>query len=174
MWDNIYRTAYWDVVHSYNTALPGWLVLVARRHIEAVAQLSQAESIELGLLISATSQALEQVTYCIKTYVIQFAEAAEHPHVHVHIVPRMADQPDQRRGPKIFGYLNVAESERVPDDEMDRIAMQVRAMLLTLHPVKSEDAASEYVTRPYDHDCTQHNTMGFLACLPAQPDSDRS
>ena len=37
LWDCIHRTAYWDIVHSYNTALPGWLVLVARRHIEAVA-----------------------------------------------------------------------------------------------------------------------------------------
>ncbi len=26
LWDNIYRTAHWDLVHSYNTALPGWLV----------------------------------------------------------------------------------------------------------------------------------------------------
>jgi diadenosine tetraphosphate (Ap4A) HIT family hydrolase len=138
-WDNIYRTPYWDVVHSYNTALPGWLVLVARRHIEAVAELSSAESIELGLLITATSQALEQVTHCIKTYVVQFAESAEHPHVHVHIVPRMADQPDHRRGPLVFGYLGVAESERVSADEMDRIAMQVRAILLTSYPVEPDD-----------------------------------
>src|SRR5690349_2890677 len=40
LWDCIYRTPYWDVVHSYNTALPGWLVLVARRHIAAIAELT--------------------------------------------------------------------------------------------------------------------------------------
>ena len=27
-WDCIYRTSYWDVAHSYDTALLGWLVLV--------------------------------------------------------------------------------------------------------------------------------------------------
>jgi diadenosine tetraphosphate (Ap4A) HIT family hydrolase len=136
LWDNIYRTQYWDVVHSYNTALPGWVVLVVRRHIEAVADLSQAESIELGLLITATSQALTEVIHCAKTYVIQFAEAVEHPHVHVHIVPRMADQPADRRGPLIFGYLGVPEQERVPEDEMNRIASQMRVSLTERHPIE--------------------------------------
>ncbi|MCB0099933.1 MAG: hypothetical protein KDE46_29575, partial [Caldilineaceae bacterium] len=48
LWDNIYRTAHWDVVHSFNTSLPGWLVLVARRHMAAVAELTAAEAAELG------------------------------------------------------------------------------------------------------------------------------
>lgn len=128
-WDNIYRTKYWDVVHSYNTSLPGWTALVLRRHAEAVAELSPQESVELGRLITATSQALQQVTHCLKTYVIQFAEAAEHPHVHFHIIPRMADQPDDRRGPLIFGYLGVSEQERVPEEVMNRIAQEMRSML---------------------------------------------
>ena len=27
-WDNIYRSAYWDLVHAYNSSLLGWLVLI--------------------------------------------------------------------------------------------------------------------------------------------------
>lgn len=134
-WDDIYRTRHWDVVHAYDTALPGWLVLVAQRHIEAVAELTPDEASELGLLIAATSQALRGATNCRKTYVAQFAEAAGHPHVHVHIVPRMADQPADRRGPQVFGYLGVAESERVPEREMNRIAMHVRAALGAFQPI---------------------------------------
>lgn len=38
LWDCIHRAQFWDVVHSYNTALPGWLVLVARRHIAEMAE----------------------------------------------------------------------------------------------------------------------------------------
>jgi diadenosine tetraphosphate (Ap4A) HIT family hydrolase len=91
--DAIYRTDFWDVVHSYNTSLPGWLVLIARRHIEAIAELTAPEAVELGLLIQRVSHALQVTTGCVKTYVCQFAEAAEQPHVHFHIVPRMADQP---------------------------------------------------------------------------------
>ncbi len=110
---------------------------MARRHIEVVADLSRAESVELGLLITATSQALTEAVHCAKTYVIQFAEAVEHPHVHVHIVPRMADQPADRRGPLIFGYLGVPEQDRVPEHEMNRIASELR-VLLAKHHLKEE------------------------------------
>ena len=131
LWDAIYRTDCWDVVHSYNTSLPGWLVLIARRHIEAIAELTPPEAVELGLLIQRVSQALQATTGCIKTYVIQFAEAADHPHVHFHVVPRMADQPPERRGPHIFGYLGVADHERIDEATMNDIARHVRERLET-------------------------------------------
>lgn len=126
LWDNIWRTAYWDVVHAYNTSLPGWLVLVARRHIEAVAELTEAEAAELGLLQQRVSLLLGEVTGCVKTYIIQFAEAKEHPHVHFHVVPRLADQPEAYRSTNIFGYLGVPEAERVPEADMDAIVLQIR------------------------------------------------
>jgi len=129
LWDSIERTDYWDVVHSYNTALVGWLVLVARRHISAIDELSEAEAAELGSLIRRVSLALKEVTGCTKTYVVQFAEHPDHPHVHFHIVPRMADQPEDRRGPNVFKYLNVGDEERVSEDEMNRIAVEIRRSL---------------------------------------------
>jgi len=129
LWDCIHRTPYWDVVHSYNTALPGWLVLVARRHIEAVDKLTEEEAAELGVLLRRVSLALRDITGCLKTYVIQFAETAEHPHVHFHVIPRMADQPEDRRSTKIFGYLGVPEEERVSETTMNMIAVKVRGML---------------------------------------------
>jgi diadenosine tetraphosphate (Ap4A) HIT family hydrolase len=129
-WDNILRTRYWDVVHSFNTALPGWLVLVCRRHVEAVHGLTDDEATELGLLLRRVSLALREVTGCLKTYVIQFAEAEGHPHVHFHVVPRMADQPADRRGPQVFGYLGVPEGERVGEDVMNDLALRIRHILL--------------------------------------------
>jgi diadenosine tetraphosphate (Ap4A) HIT family hydrolase len=130
LWDDIHHTMYWDIVHAYNTALPGWLVLVVRRHIESLDELTEAEAVELGQLIRRVSIALKIATGCQKTYVIQFAEAAEHPHVHVHVVPRMADQPEDRRSTKIFGYLGVPEAERVDENTMNEIAAKVRQTLL--------------------------------------------
>jgi diadenosine tetraphosphate (Ap4A) HIT family hydrolase len=130
LWDNILRTRYWDVVHSFNTALPGWLVLVCRRHVEAVHELTDDEATELGLLLRRVSLALREVTGCLKTYVIQFAEAEGHPHVHFHVVPRMADQPADRRGPQVFGYLGVPEGERVGEDVMNDLALRIRHILL--------------------------------------------
>ena len=130
-WDSIYRTGLWDIVHSYNTALPGWLVLVARRHIGSLDELTDPEAVELGRLIRRTSCALKEVTGCIKTYVIQFAEAAEHRHVHFHIIPRMADLPEDRHSTQIFGYLGVPAEERVSQEVMNAIAVRVREILLT-------------------------------------------
>ncbi|RIK17944.1 MAG: HIT family protein, partial [Anaerolineae bacterium] len=58
-------------------------------------------------------------------------EQAEHPHVHFHIVPRMAGQPDDRRGPRVFGYLGVPEDERVSEEKMNEIAAGVGQYLAT-------------------------------------------
>jgi diadenosine tetraphosphate (Ap4A) HIT family hydrolase len=132
LWDSIHRTPYWDVVHSYNTALPGWLVLVLRRHIVALDEMTDEEAAELGILIRRVSVARKEVTGCLKTYVIQFAEAAEHPHVHVQIIPRMPDQPEDRRSTGIFGYLGVPEDEQVSDSTMNEIAAQIREHLTTV------------------------------------------
>jgi diadenosine tetraphosphate (Ap4A) HIT family hydrolase len=131
LWDAIYRSQYWDVVHSYNTSLPGWLVLVARRHMTVLDEMTDEEAAELGLLIRRVSVALKATTGCLKTYVIQFAEAAEHPHVHFHIVPRMADQPEDRRSMKAFSYLGVPEEERVSESSMNELAARIRPILLS-------------------------------------------
>lgn len=129
LWDSIHRTAYWDLVHSYNTSLPGWLVLVARRHVAAIDELSDEEAAELGVLLRRVSAALRDATGCAKTYVVQFAEQAEHPPVHFHVIPRLADQPVERRGPAVFGYLGVAEAERVSEERMNAIAAAVRLFI---------------------------------------------
>src|SRR5687768_793759 len=47
-WDSIVRTPGWDVVHAFGTSVAGWTVLVARRHITAVADMTDAEALELG------------------------------------------------------------------------------------------------------------------------------
>lgn len=132
LWDSIFRTRYWDVVHHFDTELPGWLVLVARRHIATVAELSEAEASEMGILIRKISLALKQVTDCQKTYVMQFADHPQHPHVHIHIAPRMKDQPDARGGPRIMEYTGVAESERVDEATMNEIGQHVRQRLLAM------------------------------------------
>lgn len=136
LWDSILRTPYWDVAHAYNTALPGWLVLVARRHVASVDALTDEEAQALGVLLRRVSLALKATTGCVKTYVVQFAEAADHPHVHFHVIPRMADQPDEVRGPRIFALLGVAEAERVGDDAMNALAVRIRRQLMEHGPIR--------------------------------------
>lgn len=130
LWDNIYRTAYWDVVHCNSTSLPGWMVLVVRRHIVAIADLTEAEAIELGRLQRWVSMALQQALGCTKTYVVQFAEHPQHPHVHFHIIPIMADTSADERSIHVFKHLGVPEAERVSEARMNEIAIAVRDFLL--------------------------------------------
>lgn len=130
LWDCIYRTPLWDVAHCYETSLAGWLVLIVRRHIESLDELTDVEAIQLGQMIRRTSAALKEVSSCLKTYVLQFAESPQHPHVHFHIIPRMADLPESRRSTQIFGYLGVPDKERVSEEEMNAIALRVREKLL--------------------------------------------
>lgn len=130
LWDNIYRTAYWDVVHCNSTSLPGWMVLVVRRHIAAIADLTEAEAIELGRLQRFVSMALQQTLGCAKTYVVQFAEHPQHPHVHFHIIPVMADMPASERSIHVFKHLGVPEAECVSEARMNEIAANVQAFLI--------------------------------------------
>lgn len=129
LWDCIQRTSNWDIVHSYNTSLPGWLVLIARRHIASIDEMSVAEATALGPLLRQTSIALKAVMGCSKTYVVQFAEAPGHPHVHFHVIPRMADLPAERRSNNIFSYLGVPVEERVSEEAMNEIARKIQPFL---------------------------------------------
>ena len=126
VWDSIHRTLQWDLVHANNTSLPGWLVLVSRRHCASIDLLTPDEVSELGSLIRQASIALKLTVGSAKTYVMQFAERPDHPHVHFHIVPRMPEQPDAFLGPKVFGYLGVSDSQRVPESIMNELAARIR------------------------------------------------
>lgn len=126
LWNCIVRTTFFDVVHAFNTSLPGWIVLVTRRHISAIDELREEEAIELGILIRKVSVELKVILNCTKTYVMQFAEQPGHSHVHFHVVPRMPDLADENRGANIFNYLGVATESRVPETKMNEIAEKLR------------------------------------------------
>lgn len=120
---------YWRVAHAFDTAVPGWLVLLPRRHVAAVHDLTDAEASALGMWQVRLSRALRSLTGCAKTYVVQFAEAEGFAHVHFHIVPRMADLPPEYRGPGVFELLRRPEPEWVTAGQADRTACLLRARL---------------------------------------------
>jgi diadenosine tetraphosphate (Ap4A) HIT family hydrolase len=120
---------YWRAAHAFGTGIPGWLVLVPRRHVTAIADLTDAEAAALGPWQVRLSRALQAVTGCTKTYIAQFAEAKGFGHVHFHIVPRMGDLPDDLRGPKIFAALGRDERHDVPATERDRLALLIARAL---------------------------------------------
>ena len=126
-WDNIVRTEHWDVLHAYDSQLLGWLILVTLEHRDSLADLFDAEADELGRLTRDISLALADLTGCPKTYLAQFAENPDHQHVHVHLVARTAAIAENRRGPRAFALLGADEDERVPEADMNELALGLRA-----------------------------------------------
>ncbi|MFJ9944127.1 HIT family protein [Streptomyces erythrochromogenes] len=127
--ERVAQDRHWRVAHALNSALPGWLVLLPRRHVVAVHDLTDAEASALGAWQVRLSRALRSVTGCTKTYVVQFAEAEGFAHVHFHIVPRTADLLPEHRGPGVFGLLRRPEQEWVTAEQADRMAHALRSRL---------------------------------------------
>lgn len=120
---------HWRVAHAVGTVLEGWLVVVPRRHVITVAELTDAEADRLGTWQVRLSRALHQVTGCAKTYVVQFAEAEGFAHVHFHLIPRLPDHPHDLRGPAVFSCLAGPQEERVTAQRMDSIGESLQRIL---------------------------------------------
>jgi diadenosine tetraphosphate (Ap4A) HIT family hydrolase len=127
--ERIFETEHWRVVHAFNTSLPGWLVVIAKRHVASFAELTEAEALEFGQFLHSVSRALQEVTGAVKTYTILFAEHPEHPHVHFHVIPRAADMPELERSKNVFQHLGVSEDKTVPLTERVALSEKLQAVL---------------------------------------------
>lgn len=129
----IYQGRGWLVEHAYPTGLLGWLVIVLARHAEALHELSIDEAAELGRLQWAVSRVLSAERGSLKEYSVFFAETPGFAHVHLHMVPRAPDLPDELRGGRVFALLGVPEGDIVPPDEVagfcERSGAALRALL---------------------------------------------
>jgi len=127
--ERIYVDGLWRVAHAFDSSLRGWLVVVPRRHVTSIADLTGAEAAALGPLLRRVSLALRDVVRCAKTYVIQFGEADGFAHLHFHVVPRMPDLPPEHRGPRVFHYLSRPEAEWLTAGARAEIARSLAARL---------------------------------------------
>ena len=119
----------WRVAHAFGTALPGWLVVVPRRHVIALDVLTAEEAADLGPLLSSVTAAMRGVLGCAKTYVALFAEAEGFAHVHFHLIPRAADLAPDLRGPRVFGLLGGDPGHHVPETVRDDVAAKLASAL---------------------------------------------
>jgi diadenosine tetraphosphate (Ap4A) HIT family hydrolase len=127
--EDVLHTDHWRVVHAFNSTLPGWLVLLPTRHVTSYTELTAAAADELGGLVRRLATALEAVTGCRKTYLMQFSEAEGFSHLHLHLVPRLPDHPEDALGPRVFTYLTEEQAQWLPEAQRDTIALTIRAAL---------------------------------------------
>jgi diadenosine tetraphosphate (Ap4A) HIT family hydrolase len=119
----------WRVAHAFGTALPGWLVVLPRRHVTALDELTPEEAADLGPLLRGLTAAMRSVLGCAKSYVALFAEAEGFAHVHFHVIPRADDLEGDLRGPRIFGLLGGDPERHVPEAVMDDVAASLASAL---------------------------------------------
>ena len=119
----------WRVAHAFNSALEGWLVVLPLRHVTSMDELTSTEAEALGSILRRASRALTTVVGSAKAYFMFFAEADGFAHLHVHVVPRMEWFTHDQLGPRVFAFLGGPESEWVSENDMDDLALRLRATL---------------------------------------------
>ena len=121
----IYQNASWTVEHAYPTGLPFWLVIVLREHKEAMHELNEAEFQDLLSIQKRAVKILRKLTGCKKEYIIVMCEGEGFQHLHVHIIPRAEDMPDEYKGKNIFKYLKLPKEKIVPEEKIKEICQQL-------------------------------------------------
>lgn len=106
----IYQDDLWQLQHVDPIALVGWLILKPLRHVESFTELTPKEAATFGPLTRRITRAMTGVLNPIKIYMSLYAEAEGFAHVHIHLIPRYADTPPERRGPGIFEYLRESKT----------------------------------------------------------------
>lgn len=118
----------WRVVHAIRSGMLGWLVLVPRRHVMELAELTSEEAASLGGWQVRLARVLAEEFRAPKTYVAEFGELPGF-HLHFHVVPRPVDLDERWRGPGVFGLLGRSADDEVSADDRDALATRLAARL---------------------------------------------
>lgn len=122
----IFKGKYWVVDHAYPTKLLGWLVIVLKRHAEALHELTKEEFSELAELQEKSVKLIHNEFQTEKEYVACFAEAEHFKHIHFHIIPKTAEVTDELKGPKVFALLKAEEANAIPEELIKELSNRLR------------------------------------------------
>ena len=114
----IYSGEYWFVEHAYPVKQMGWIVIVLKRHVEALHELTAEEFTELGNIQARLSKLLRETLECQKEYVSCYAEKEHFRHIHFHVFAKPHDLPNELFGGRSFALINIPEEEAVAPEEI--------------------------------------------------------
>lgn len=114
----IFEGEYWFVEHAYPVRMIGWIVIVLKRHAEALHELTLKEFSELAQIQSKITRFLLEELHCEKEYVSCYAEMEHFRHIHFHVFARPYDFPEEMKGGKSFALLKVSAEDAVPPNEI--------------------------------------------------------
>ena len=130
----LYEDERWQVQPVAPACLPGWMMLIARRHAVGLVGLDDEEAAGLGLLLRHLERVLLAVTGAERIYSAALGE--REPHFHLHMVPRYQVMPRDARGFAVFDLQRAAQTGEleVPTVEIARVAEAYRAALRATPP----------------------------------------
>src|SRR5687768_4937675 len=114
----IFEGTHWFVEHAYPVKVIGWIVIVLKRHAEALHELHAEEFAELAQIQSKLIPLLYKELDCEKEYVSCYAEMEHFRHIHFHIFAKPHGFPEELKGGKSFALLKVPIEEAVPPNDI--------------------------------------------------------
>jgi diadenosine tetraphosphate (Ap4A) HIT family hydrolase len=125
----ILETPHWIVEHGHPTEILGWLVVVLNRHCTAIHDLTPKELSSFADVLGRATRALHAVLGTEKEYVVQFAEAEGHAHVHFHLIARLPNWPDTLKGVRVFSANGTKAANPLPSAVTTTLVEQLKDYL---------------------------------------------
>ena len=115
------------------TPVPGWALMISRRHVPGPAHFDAREAASFGPTWSHFQRVLLEVTGALRIYTAAMGESS--PHFHGHLVPRYAQMPKEAKGWGVFDLQRAAAAGEFAVDESaaQRVA-QAYAKALSASP----------------------------------------
>ena len=143
----VMETKNWVVEHGYPTSIRGWMVIMPKRHVVAVHELTRDEMEEFGDLLQAVCLGQHELYETEKEYFVQYSEGEGYSHLNIHIVPRLEKWPDAMKGFGVFS--GIGENIQNPITEMAAAeeSMKLQTYLLKHLPARILNYRPEIVRK---------------------------
>lgn len=109
----IYDSNLWVIEHASSVELLGWLIILPKRHVEALDQLTMQEWQEYAVILPLATQLLKEFMHCQKEYVLCLAEKDGFKHVHFHVIAIPESLAKEKRGANVFKCLAPADQQLI-------------------------------------------------------------
>ncbi len=109
----------WSVRPAHPAGVPGWMLLITKRHVGGPAHFDDREAAAFGPALRHFERVLERVTGALRVYTAAMGES--HPHFHAHMVPRYATMPRDAKAWAVFDLQRAAGAGEV---EVDAAAVE--------------------------------------------------
>jgi len=131
----LFEDELWHVRHaSAPFGVPGWMILISRRHVAGPAHFDDNEARAFGPALRHFERVLEEVTGALRIYTAAMGESSHH--FHAHMVPRYARMPKNASAWGVFDLERAAKAGEISVDpaEVLRVSEAYRAALLASPP----------------------------------------